>query len=176
MKNIITIGGSTSKLSINKQLAEYAGSLVKGVNVVNIDLNDYDLPLYSMDIENETGFPKDLIKLDAIVEETDGIVLSLAEHNGAYSAAFKNAFDWLSRIEGKVWRNKPMLLLSTSPGPRGGQSVMELALSRFPFNGGNIIGSMTFPSFGQNFKNASVSNEELNEKLTGLVEQFSKTI
>lgn len=176
MKNIITIGGSTSKLSINKQLAEYAGSLVKGVNVVNIDLNDYDLPLYSMDIENETGFPKDLIKLDAIVEETDGIVLSLAEHNGAYSAAFKNAFDWLSRIEGKVWRNKPMLLLSTSPGPRGGQSVMELALSRFPFNGGNIIGSMTFPSFGQNFKNASVINEELNEKLTGLVEQFSKTI
>ncbi|MDN3644302.1 NAD(P)H-dependent oxidoreductase [Lutimonas halocynthiae] len=176
MKNIITIGGSTSKLSINKQLAEYAGSLVEGVEVVNLDLNDYDLPLYSIDIENETGFPKDLKKLNALVEETDGIVLSLAEHNGAYSAAFKNAFDWLSRIEGKVWRNKPMLLLSTSPGPRGGQSVMELALSRFPFNGGNITGSMTFPSFGQNFKNGSVSDEDLNQKLSGLVEQFSKTI
>lgn len=176
MKNIITIGGSTSKLSINKQLAEYAGGLVAGVAVVNIDLNDYDLPLYSIDIENEAGFPKDLKKLNDLVEATDGIVLSLAEHNGAYSAAFKNAFDWLSRIEGKVWRNKPMLLLSTSPGPRGGQSVMELALSRFPFNGGNITGSMTFPSFGQNFKNGSVSDDELNEKLNGLVEQFSKTI
>ena len=33
MKNIITIGGSTSKLSINKQLAEYAGSLAAGVEV-----------------------------------------------------------------------------------------------------------------------------------------------
>ena len=176
MKNIITIGGSTSKLSINKQLAEYAGNLVAGVEVVNIDLNDYDLPLYSIDLENESGFPTDLVKLNAIVEDADGIVLSLAEHNGAYSAAFKNAFDWLSRIEGKVWRNKPMLLLSTSPGPRGGQSVMELALSRFPFNGGNIIASMTFPSFGQNFKDGSVINKELNDKLTDLVEQFSKSI
>ena len=176
MKNIITIGGSTSKLSINKQLAEYAGSLVEGVEVVNIDLNDYDLPLYSIDIENETGFPKDLMKLNDFIEGTDGIVLSLAEHNGAYSAAFKNVFDWLSRIEGKLWRYKPMLLLSTSPGPRGGQSVMDLALSRFPFNGGNITGSMTFPSFGQNFNNGTISDIELKDKLNGLVEQFSKTI
>jgi chromate reductase len=176
MKRIITIGGSSSKLSINKQLAEYTGSLVEGVEVLNIDLNDYDLPLYSVDIENESGFPTDLETLNGLVEDTDGIVLSLAEHNGAYSAAFKNTFDWLSRIEGKVWRNKPMLLLSTSPGPRGGQSVMELALSRFPFNGGNIIASMTFPSFGQNFKDGSVINAELNTKLIDAVQVFSKSI
>ena len=176
MKRIITIGGSSSKLSINKQLAEYTGSLLEEVEVVNIDLNDYDLPLYSVDIENESGFPTDLETLNGLVEDTDGIVLSLAEHNGAYSAAFKNTFDWLSRIEGKVWRNKPMLLLSTSPGPRGGQSVMELALSRFPFNGGNIIASMTFPSFGQNFKDGSVINAELNTKLIDAVQVFSKSI
>ena len=176
MKNIITLGGSSSKNSINKQLAEYVGSTVKSVKVNMLDLNDYQLPLFSVDIENEQGFPKDLQNLNKSVEEADGIVLSLAEHNGAYSAAFKNAFDWLSRIEGKVWRNKPMLLLSTSPGARGGQSVMEIALSRFPFNGGNIIGSMSFPSFGENFKDGSVINEELNDKLIDLVEQFSKEI
>jgi len=176
MKNIITLGGSSSKNSINKQLAEYVGSTVKGVSINKLDLNEYTLPLYSIDIENEQGFPEDLQDLNKSVEEADGIVISLAEHNGAYSAAFKNAFDWLSRIEGKVWRNKPMLLLSTSPGPRGGQSVMQIALSRFPYNGGNIIGSMSFPSFGENFKDGSVINEELNVKLTDLVEQFSKAI
>ena len=176
MKNIITIGGSSSKFSINKQLAEYAGGYVEAMKVINIDLNDYDLPLYSMDIENESGFPTDLKTLNTLVEDADGIVLSLAEHNGAYSAAFKNAFDWLSRIEGKVWRNKPMLLLSTSPGPRGGQSVMDLALSRFPFNGGNIVGSMTFPSFGQNFKDGSVINKELNDKIIELAQVLSKSI
>ena len=176
MKKIITIGGSNSKLSINKQLAEYAGSLVEGVEVINLDLNDYELPLFSIDIENESGFPNDLKRLNSLIEDTDGIVLSLAEHNGAYSAVFKNAFDWLSRVEGKVWRNKPMLLLSTSPGARGGQSVMDLALGRFPYNGGNISGSMTFPSFGQNFKQGSIINKELKDKLVDLVTEFSKAL
>jgi NAD(P)H-dependent FMN reductase len=176
MKNIITLGGSSSKNSINKQLAEYVGSTLKGVEVTNLDLNDYQLPLYSIDIENEQGFPKDLKELNQRVEEASGIVLSLAEHNGAYSAAFKNAFDWLSRIDGKVWRNKPMLLLSTSPGARGGQSVMDIALSRFPFNGGNIVGSMTFPSFGENFKDGTIVNEELKLNLRQLSDHLLKSL
>ena len=176
MKNIITIGGSTSKNSINKQLAEYAALLVEGVETKNLDLNDYDLPLYSIDIEKESGFPNDLKTLNKQVEQADGIIISLAEHNGAYSAAFKNAFDWLSRIEAKVWRNKPMLLLSASPGPRGGQSVMDIALNRFPFNGGNITGSMTFPSFEQNFKDGVVVNKELKSKLMVLSDEFSKSL
>jgi len=176
MKKVITLGGSSSKNSINKQLAEYIGDEMEGVRVIKLDLNDYQLPLYSIDIENEQGFPSDLQDLNEKVIEADGIVISLAEHNGAYSAAFKNAFDWLSRIEGKVWRNKPMLLLSTSPGPRGGQSVMDLALGRFPFNGGQIVGSMTFPSFYENFKEGTVTNKELKLKLLKLSDEFLKSL
>lgn len=176
MKNIITIGGSTSKKSINKRLAEYAADMMTGVKVLKLDLNDYELPLYSIDVENEQGFPKSLLVLNKLIEEADGIVISLAEHNGAFSAAFKNSFDWLSRIEGKVWRNKPMLLLSTSPGARGGQSVMELALSRFPRNGGNIIGSMTFPSFQQNFLDGEIINMDLKNQLTQLNNEFLKNL
>ena len=172
MKKIITIGGSTSKDSINRKLAESVGGLLKGVEVINIDLSKYELPLFSVDIEKEQGFSKDLQKLNKEIESTDGIILSLAEHNGAYAAAFKNAFDWLSRIEGKVWRNKPMLLLSTSNGARGGQSVMDIALNRFPYNGGNIIGSMTFPSFNKNFQNGQIQNEELLSKITQLSDEF----
>jgi len=82
----------------------------------------------------------------------------------------------LSRIEGKVWRNTPMLLLSTSPGPRGGQSVMDIALSRFPFNGGNIVGSMTFPSFGENFKDGTIVNEELKLNLRQLSDHLLKSL
>jgi len=176
MKKIITLAGSSSKNSINKQLAEYTASLMQGVEVLNLDLNDYQLPLYSIDVENDHGFPADLLVLDEIIENNDGIILSLAEHNGAYSAAFKNTFDWLSRINGKVWKNKPMLLLSTSPGARGGQSVMDIALNRFPFNGGNIIGSTTFPSFHNNFKDTQVVNLELNNKLIKLTKDLIKTL
>jgi len=176
MKKIITIGGSTSKESINKKLAESVGQLLKGVEVINLDLNNYELPIFSEDIEKDQGFSNDLQLLNKEIEDSDGIILSLAEHNGAYAAAFKNAFDWLSRINGKVWRNKPMLLLSTSNGARGGQSVMDIALSRFPYNGGNIIGSMTFPSFDQNFQDGQIVNEELLLKITQLSDRFIKSL
>ena len=176
MKNIITIGGSTSKKSINKQLAEHAADKMNDVTVSKLDLNDYELPLYSIDVENEKGFPESLLELNKIIEATDGIVISLAEHNGAYSAAFKNTFDWLSRIEGKVWRNKPMLLLSTSPGARGGQSVMNMAMSRFPFNGGNIIASMTFPSFKENFVDGKIINKDLKNRLAQKTNEFLKKL
>lgn len=176
MKKILTIGGSTSKKSINKQLAEYAGSMFGDTEVINIDLNDFEMPLFSTDVENELGFSEGTKSLNALVEAADGFVISLAEHNGAYSAAFKNAFDWLSRIEGKVWRDKPVLLLSTSPGARGGQSVLDLATSRFPFNGGKIIGSMPFPSFFENFKDGKIINETLNKDLKLLVSAMQKAL
>lgn len=176
MKNIITLGASTSRNSINKKLAEYAGDLIKTVNLIKLDLNNYEMPLFSVDIENEKGFPKGTIELNKVFDNADGFIVSLAEHNGAYSAAFKNSFDWLSRIDGKVWRDKPMLLLSTSPGGRGGQSVMELALSRFPYSGGQIVGSMTFPSFNDNFQNGEIINSELKINLLELLNNFEKAL
>ena len=175
-KNILTIGGSTSKNSINKKLAEYAGSYMKNVHIINIDLNDYKIPLFSVDVEAEQGYSKGVVDLNEMFDKADGFIVSLAEHNGAYSAAFKNTFDWLSRINGKVWRNKPMLLLSTSPGIRGGQSVLNIALDRFPFNGGNIVGSMPFPSFNENFKEDEIVNSLLKANLEILVDEFEKAL
>ncbi len=176
MKTIVTIGGSNSKSSINKLLAEYSGSLIRNVELVKVDLNDFEMPLFSIDIENEQGFSEGLKKLNAIIDTADGFIISLAEHNGAYSTVFKNAFDWLSRINGKVWREKPMLLLSTSPGVRGGQTVLDIALGRFPFMGGNIIGSMAFPSFFDNFKENDITNSELKERLFDLAINFEKAL
>ena len=176
MKNIITIGGSNSKNSINKILAEYTGSLLKNVELTKIDLNNFEMPLFSIDVESKKGFPEDLKKLNTIIDEADGFIISLAEHNGGYSVAFKNAFDWLSRIEEKVWRDKPILLLATSPGARGGETVLNIALGRFPFMGGNIVGSMSFPSFFENFKEDEITNSELKAAHLKLVNEFQNTI
>lgn len=175
-KNIITIGGSTSKNSINKTFAEYAGGLLKNATLTKVDLNDFEIPLFSVDLEEAKGNPKGALALNEVIEKADGFIISLAEHNGAYSSAFKNTFDWLSRINGKVWRNKPMLLLSASSGIRGGQSVLNIALDRFPFNGGNITGSMPFPSFNENFKDGEIVNAMLKANLEILVDEFEKAL
>jgi NAD(P)H-dependent FMN reductase len=84
--------------------------------------------------------------------------------------------DWLSRIEGKVWRNKPMLLLSASPGIRGGKSVLDIALGKFPFMGANIIGNMPFPLYAENFKEGEIVNAELKKALVKLVKEFEKAL
>ena len=67
----------------------------------------------------------------------------------------KNLFDWMSRIDGKLWSNKPMLLMATSPGARGGATGLEIAQGRFGYMGGNIVGSFSLPSFGDNFSPVS---------------------
>ncbi len=175
-KKIITIGASTSRKSINKILAEYSGDLLKNVELKKVDLNDYEMPLFSVDIEVENGYSRATTDLNELFNKADGFIISLAEHNGTYSVAFKNVFDWLSRVEGMVWRDKPMLLLATSPGDRGGQSVLEIASQRFPYMGGNIIGKMAFPSFFENFKDGDIVNKELKLKLLKLVQEFQKTI
>jgi hypothetical protein len=59
---------------------------------------------------------------------------------------------------------------------RGGRSVLEIALNRFPRNGGNIIGAMPFPSFEENFRQGEVINEELKTELSLLVEKFENAI
>jgi NAD(P)H-dependent FMN reductase len=176
MKTVVTIGGSSSRNSINRQLAEYTGNKLEGVALIQVDLSKFDLPLFSIDKEREEGFPERVMDLNAIVEKADGFVISLAEHNGAYSAAFKNAFDWLSRIDGKVWREKPVLLMSAAPGGRGGKSVLEIALNRFPRNGAVISGSLSFPNFAANFVQGKVVDEALETAIKELVGTFEKSL
>jgi NAD(P)H-dependent FMN reductase len=61
------------------------------------------MPLFSVDIEEEISSSK------AIGQNrgADILVVSMAEHNGNYSASFKNVFDWCTRISGKVFQEKP---------------------------------------------------------------------
>lgn len=176
MKKIIAFAGSNSKTSINKQLVVYTSSLVDDVEVEVLDLNDFDLPLYGIDLENEKGIPDDAHRFLNLIKSSDGIILSLAEHNGAYATVFKNLFDWISRIDGKLWSEKPMLLMATSPGARGGATVLEIAKGRFQYMGGNIVSDFSFPSFGNNFSDGKIINEVLNADLKEKVNLFSASL
>ncbi|WMI64699.1 NAD(P)H-dependent oxidoreductase [Aestuariibaculum sp. YM273] len=176
MKKIIAFAGTNSKQSINKQLVTYAASLVEGAEVTILDLNDFELPLYGIDYENEHGIPENAYKFIEYIKNSDGILLSLAEHNGAYTAVFKNLFDWMSRIEGKTFFDKPMLLMATSPGGRGGASVLDVAKSRFPWHDADIIEVFSLPFFGNNFANGKIGNEEYNTQLKNAVEQFQSKL
>ncbi|GIJ97512.1 FMN reductase [Capnocytophaga stomatis] len=147
---VITFGASTSKNSINQKLAEFTAKQISN-DVEIINLRDYEMPLFSVDKEKEAGIPSKASDLLEKWQSADVIVISFAEHNGAYTAAFKNTFDWVTRIKQKCFADKKLFLLATSPGARGGKSVLEIALARMPFHGGEIIGSFSLPNFEENF-------------------------
>jgi len=170
MKKIIAFGGSSSKNSINKQFATYAASMFPNVSVEILDLNDYEMPVFSVDKEKEDGIHNLAHAFYDKIGEADFIVLSLAEHNGAYSAAFKNTLDWASRINNKTFQQKPMLLLATSPGARGGANVLDIATKRFPFQGAEVKGSFLLPTFYENFDAVNgIINPELKNQLLKII-------
>lgn len=168
---IIAFGGSNSQHSINKHLATYAASLFENAEVEVLDLNDFAMPLFSVDLEKEVGqheLAKAFLKK---IESADLLVVSLAENNGNYSAAFKNLFDWCSRIMKDVFQQKQMLLLATSPGARGGASVLEIANNALPRYGAQIKATFSLPTFNANFdlKQNKISNTELDKELKDVI-------
>lgn len=176
MKNILVIGASNSKNSINKTFAIYVASKLENTTKVIADLSELELPLYNPDLELESGIPENALKFKALIEDSDGIVLSLAEYNGMITTAFKNLWDWTSRIDMKIWKNKPMLLMATSPGGRGGANALRVTKDLLPHFGGNVIADFSLPSFHSNFSNNEVINPELNEQLLSKINLFQKSI
>ncbi len=173
-KQVVAFAASSSRRSINKQLVTYASGLLQNVQVEILDLNDFELPLFSVDREDELGQPPPARAFLQKISDCDGIIISFAEHNGAYSAAYKNLYDWISRIQPKVYQDKPMVLLSTSPGGRGGKSVLELALSQIPRFGGVIKASASLPSFMDNFdaEAAAISDPDCAQQIEAAVKRL----
>jgi NAD(P)H-dependent FMN reductase len=173
-KKVTCFAASSSRNSINKQLVTYAAGLLEDADVEILDLNDYELPLFSVDREAELGQPALAQAFLDKISGSDALVISFAEHNGCYSAAYKNLYDWVSRIQPKVYRDRRMVLLSTSPGGRGGKSVMELALSQVPRFGGDIRGSVSVPGFAENFdaRRGVIANAEIDAEIRGAMSRL----
>ena len=77
---ILAFGASNSKNSINKKLAAYAASFFENADIILIDLNDFEMPIFSVDREAQSGHPETVKEFVRILGEADLIIISLAEH------------------------------------------------------------------------------------------------
>jgi NAD(P)H-dependent FMN reductase len=168
---VLAFAASSSRNSINKQLAAYAASQISHAEVELLDINDYEMPIFSEDREKELGQPAQAKAFYQKLGEADAIVISFAEHNGSYTAAYKNLFDWTSRIDMKVFQGKPVLMLATSPGPGGASSVLAAAQGSAPYFAADVKGAISVPSFYDNFdpESGSLTNPELQDKLLSAI-------
>ncbi|KID56026.1 NADPH-dependent FMN reductase [Pseudoalteromonas luteoviolacea] len=172
---VLAFAASSSRQSINKTLVEYATSKIEQADVEVLDLNDFEMPIYSIDREKESGIPELAQKFYDKIGEADAIVISFAEHNGSYTAAYKNIFDWTSRINMKVYQDTPMLLLATSPGPGGAQSVLNAAVNSAPYFAADVKAHLSVPSFFDNFdlETQQLTNVQLSEALNSALTQLT---
>ncbi len=173
---LLAIGASSSSSSINQQLANHAAHQVGGAEVTSFALSSLTLPVYSEDEEKANGIPADARRFLDAIRDHDGIVVSLAEHNGSYTAAFKNLYDWASRAEQSVWQDKPMLLLSSSPGARGGATVMEAGKATFPRMGARLEASFSLPHFHEHFSAGGITDPALNSQFLEAVTSFADSL
>lgn len=65
--------------------------------------------------------------------------------------AYKNLFDWATRVNQKVYQDKPLVFLSTSPGPGGARSVLSLAVESAHYFAGKVVAPLSIPEFFKNF-------------------------
>ncbi|MEM9709867.1 MAG: NAD(P)H-dependent oxidoreductase [Pseudomonadota bacterium] len=150
---VLAFAASNHSKSINRALVGYAsGRLQKlspGVQVEFLDINDYEMPIYSPDRQKADGIHPLAQELYARIGAADALIVSFAEYNGYVTAAWKNIYDWMSRIDQKVWQDKPFVLLAASPGRRAGANVLQTQEHTAPFFGMDIKGKYGVGSWAE---------------------------
>ena len=113
---------SLRKDSYNKKLLTLACETAKKnqIEIEYLDLNDYEMPAYSGDIEANPGIPEAAHRLKQKLEGVQALIIASPEYNFSYPGHFKNTFDWVSRFQPFPWSNKAVLFLSASMGVVGG--------------------------------------------------------
>jgi len=175
---IVAFAGSNSRESINKVLVEYTAKQFIGAEVEVLDLNDYEMPIFSVDREKHDGIPTLALRFAEKIDAADLLIISLAEHNSSYTVAFKNVFDWVSRIKDrKHFGEKPVFVLATATGPGGGRHVVAAFEVRAKSSGADVLQSFYLPKFKETFDiEKGIVDEEKNtefqEKLSAVKNFF----
>ena len=147
MDKILMFAGSNHNKSINHLFIELIAGLLSYQDHVLIRLTDLSFPIYSTQ-EEALGIPAHAIALKKLIDDHSLLVISVPEHNGSYTAYFKNILDWLSRIdkEHRVLTGKKVILFSVSPG-EGGDGSLRHTSDVLVRMGASVVDSLSIKQF-----------------------------
>ncbi len=144
--NVVAISGSTRADSVNKKLLLEASKMARqmGAAVTVVDLNEYAMPFYDGDLEAKEAMPPAAIKLQKLLAGSQVILIASPEYNRSLPAVLKNTLDWVSReklhgLTGDAFKGKRFVLLSASPGGRGGAGGLNHVRDILQCLGGTVV-------------------------------------
>ena len=121
MTTIIGLSGSLRSGSFNTALLRAAAGMMPDGSQLLVK-TIHGIPLYDGDVENSSGIPAAVRELGDAIANADGLLLGTPEYNNSIPGPFKNAIDWLSRIEEgprPIFAGKPVAVIGASPGGFG---------------------------------------------------------
>ncbi len=136
------------------------------------------LPIYDGDVEAQ-GMPEAVTRLHAQIGVADAVVIATPEYNKAVPGGLKNALDWVSRIKGNPWLDKPVAIMSAAAGRNGGdRSQFALRLAMTPFRPRLITGPEVLVADSRNAFDAEgrFIDERYTKALTELMEILRREI
>lgn len=118
----LTFAASLRKDSFNKKLIAIAEDILKseGIEIDHADFSEFSAPLYNADIQNNIGFPDEIMRFTQRLLNSDACIISSPEYNFSMPGTLKNLIDWVSRLEPMPWKKQIILLMSASPSLVGG--------------------------------------------------------
>ena len=98
-KRAITICGSLRKDAINEVLRRHMSGKLReaGVEVTDLDLNDFEMPIFNQDIEDAGETPEAAKRLADMFRSYDIVLIISPEYNGGVTPLIANLMSWVSR-------------------------------------------------------------------------------
>ena len=120
MKTALTLSGSIRKGSYNRILQQHMGRQLAqaGVSVTEIDLADFDMPIFNEDLEPD-HVPEAAGRLAEMWRSHDIVFIASPEYNGGVPPLLVNTITWLSRQKPSPFRHAVFGIGGVSSGKYG---------------------------------------------------------
>ena len=165
---LLCISGALRRESTNTKLLCEAARHYGGAHA----FADIRFPLYDGDEEDASGVPAAVETVARQIAKADAVAIASPEYNQSFSGVLKNALDWISRVDGTPWQDKPVAIMSAAAGRAGGaRANYALRLAMTPVRPRLLTGpEVLVASSGSQFDDQGRLTEPRYEKaLSGLM-------
>lgn len=116
---VLGICGSLRRDSYNRMALDAARRLAPAGMTIEPFESLGEIPLYNEDVRT-AGLPSAVQELRDRIKAADALLLVTPEYNYSVPGVLKNAIDWASRPPEQPFEDKPMAIMTASPGMFGG--------------------------------------------------------
>lgn len=169
---LVGLCGSLRQESANNKLMLEAARVFAPGSFISGDLR---LPLFDNDVQQNEGIPDSVQTLADQIASADAVLVVTPEYNKGVSGVLKNALDWISRVDGSPWLNKPVAVMSAAAGRSGGERAQEMLRSCMnPFRARVLPGPelMLAQATAQFDENGVLTNERAMQTLELLMQDL----